>query len=208
MFYETKRYSTAGLGRATRTRPRRRSRVIAVAVPTGCLQPVGLVQDLVALGPACCSAASKKRRFKNCQNRTFKNCANIAGHRPALDDARTAWKERVPTLPPDLRLPPVIFLRPVYTVERRRKHTPKRCLRTTRFRGHRCGPPQGTGLSGSRTVARVQSGLHMHASLGGCPIFSSDGRLHPTAQPACCCDGRMLYTSSAGKRVCVRSCHA
>ena len=54
MFYETKRYSTASLGR-----------VIAVAEPTGCLQPVGLVQDLVALGPACCSAASKKRTFKN-----------------------------------------------------------------------------------------------------------------------------------------------
>ena len=44
--------------------------MIAVAVPTGSLQPVGLVQDLVALGPACCSAASKKRTLKNCANST------------------------------------------------------------------------------------------------------------------------------------------
>ena len=54
----------------------RRSRVVAVAVPTGCSQPVGLAQDPVALGPACSSAVSKKRTFKNRQNRTFKTCAN------------------------------------------------------------------------------------------------------------------------------------
>ena len=39
MFYETKRYSTAGLGR-----------VIAVAVPSGCLQPVGLSPGLGGTG--------------------------------------------------------------------------------------------------------------------------------------------------------------
>ena len=48
----------------------RRSRVVAVAVPIGCLQPVGLAPDLVALGPACCSAASKKRTFDACANIT------------------------------------------------------------------------------------------------------------------------------------------
>ncbi len=72
MFYEIKRNAPAGVGRTTFTLPARPSRVVAVAVPTGCLQPVGLAPDLVALGPACCSAASKKRTFKDCQNRTFK----------------------------------------------------------------------------------------------------------------------------------------
>ena len=77
MFYGTESHSPADVGRATRTLPARRSRVVAVAVPTGCLQPVGLVPDLLALGPGCCSAASKKRTFQNCQNRTFQLCANI-----------------------------------------------------------------------------------------------------------------------------------
>ena len=42
------------------------SRVSTVAAPVGCLQPTGLAQDLVALASACCSAASKKRTFKDC----------------------------------------------------------------------------------------------------------------------------------------------
>ena len=57
--------------------PARHLGALAVRVPTGCLQPVGLAPALAARGSACCSAASKKRTSKNCQNRTFKNCANM-----------------------------------------------------------------------------------------------------------------------------------
>lgn len=40
---------------------------LAAEPPTGCLQPVGLARDFVALDPACCTAAaSKKRTFKTC----------------------------------------------------------------------------------------------------------------------------------------------
>ena len=51
MFYGIESDSPAGVGRTTRTLPTRRSRMVAVAVPTGCLQPVGLVPNLLALGP-------------------------------------------------------------------------------------------------------------------------------------------------------------
>ncbi len=56
--------------------PARHLGALAVTLPTGCLQPVGLAPALVARGPACCSATSKKRTFKVCGNRTFKVCAN------------------------------------------------------------------------------------------------------------------------------------
>ena len=59
--------------------PARHLGALAVTLPTGCLQPVGLAPALVARGPACCSAASKKRTFKACRNRTFNVCAN-SGH--------------------------------------------------------------------------------------------------------------------------------
>ena len=57
-----------GCGRTTRSRTVTPSRVTAVAVPVGCLQPTGLVVGFLALDPACCSAASKKRTFKICAN--------------------------------------------------------------------------------------------------------------------------------------------
>ena len=50
--------------------------MIAIEVPVGCLQPTGLALGFLALDPACCSAASKKRTFQNCQNRRFQLCAN------------------------------------------------------------------------------------------------------------------------------------
>ena len=49
-----------GCGRTTRTRTARRCRVIAVATPTGCLQPVGLARDSLVLGPTC---SFEKRTF-------------------------------------------------------------------------------------------------------------------------------------------------
>ena len=48
--------------------PARHLGALAVTLPTGCLQPVGLAPALVARGPACCSATSKRRTFKVCAN--------------------------------------------------------------------------------------------------------------------------------------------
>lgn len=56
--------------------PARGSRVIAIDDPTGSLQPMGLAQGFVALGPACCSAAPKRRTTRDCQHRTLKPWAN------------------------------------------------------------------------------------------------------------------------------------
>ena len=44
--------------------PARHLGALDVTLPTGCLQPVGLAPAVVARGPACCSAPSKKRTFK------------------------------------------------------------------------------------------------------------------------------------------------
>ena len=96
--------------------PARHLGALAVTLPTGCLQPVGLAPALVARGPACCSATSKKRTFKDCRNRTFKVCANT---RPAsaktadisetsmesiaCDPKRRGSDRRFPDVPPNAR---------------------------------------------------------------------------------------------------------
>ncbi len=44
--------------------PARHLGALAVTLPTGCLQPVGLAPALVARGPACCSATSKSGHLR------------------------------------------------------------------------------------------------------------------------------------------------
>ena len=60
----------------------RHSPVSAVAVPTGCKQPVGLAGDFVALGPAARSADS--------QQPTYLGCADLRGGAKAGGSA--AWR--------------------------------------------------------------------------------------------------------------------
>ena len=57
----------------------RHSPVSTVKLPTGCLQPVGLARDFVALDPTARSAAS--------QQRTSTDCANLRGGAMAAGSA-------------------------------------------------------------------------------------------------------------------------
>ena len=69
--------------------------------PARPIQPVALAPDLVALGSAWCSAASNKRTFEVCQNRTLRTCANTpaANERRGPTDADPAAQAAIDRVP-------------------------------------------------------------------------------------------------------------